>query len=77
MITILLFSFLQEAYGKEKLVIDKEKLTVSELKELLSNEYGLPNMHQVMIAVNEEFANDTILIKSGDTVACIPPVSGG
>lgn len=77
MITILLFSFLQEAYGKEKLVIDTDQITVAELKELLSKEYALPNMHQVMIAVNEEFANDNTIIQSGDTIACIPPVSGG
>ncbi|WP_096156738.1 MULTISPECIES: molybdopterin converting factor subunit 1 [Bacillus] len=77
MITILLFSFLQEAYGKEKLVIDMEEMTVSQLKELLSKEYGLPNMNQVMIAVNEEFASDNMVVRAGDIVACIPPVSGG
>jgi molybdopterin synthase sulfur carrier subunit len=30
-----------------------------------------------MVAVNEEYAEPDDVIKSGDTVALIPPVSGG
>jgi sulfur-carrier protein len=29
------------------------------------------------LAVNEEYVTDTLLLKSGDTVALIPPISGG
>lgn len=30
-----------------------------------------------MVAINEEYANENDIIQTGDTVAMIPPVSGG
>ncbi len=38
---------------------------------------SLQRLDNVMVAVNEEFATDSEVIKEGDTVAFIPPVSGG
>lgn len=77
MIQVMLFSYLQEEYGAEKLSINREELTVAELKTLLQEEFHLTRLNHVMVAINEEFAVDDQLIKAGDTVACIPPVSGG
>jgi len=34
-------------------------------------------LDQVLTAINEEFAIDEDIVKDGDTVAFIPPVSGG
>ena len=77
MIQVLLFSYLQEAYGEGKLSINKDELTVSELKLILQEEFHLPKLDSVMVAINEGFANNEQMIKAGDIVACIPPVSGG
>jgi molybdopterin synthase sulfur carrier subunit len=50
---------------------------VHELKQLLQDKHGLQGLSSVMTAINESFANEGDLIKDGDTVAFIPPVSGG
>ena len=46
----------------------------SSLKEKFSD---LENIGSYAIAVNEEYANDNVILKVGDIVAIIPPVSGG
>ena len=77
MITVLLFAHLQEQFGAEKITIHETELTVGKLKERLETEYNWSNAQRVMVAVNEEYAMDEDIIKNGDTVALIPPVSGG
>jgi len=76
MIEVLLFAGLKEAAGKEKLQLDISGLSLKEAKEKLKD-LELPNVKQAMIAVNEEFETDEYIVKSGDVVALIPPVSGG
>ena len=77
MIKILLFAYLQEDVGKSQLEIELDQITVSQLKQYLHSLYNLPQLDQVLTAINEEYAEDVDVIKSGDTVAFIPPVSGG
>ncbi|GGA81007.1 molybdopterin converting factor subunit 1 [Ornithinibacillus halotolerans] len=77
MITVLLFAQLQEVVGKERIQVDASELTVTELKEKLKSKYNIPQVDQVMTAINEEYALPDDLITSGDIVALIPPVSGG
>lgn len=77
MITVLLFAHLQEQFGKEKITVNETELTVGELKERLKTEYNWSDGQRVMVAVNEEYAMDEDMIKTGDMVALIPPVSGG
>ena len=78
MITILLFANLREEVGLDRLVIsEKEELIVQQLKEWLKESYGLQSLDKVMVAVNEEFVTNEEMIKAGDIVAFIPPVSGG
>ncbi|MFD1848496.1 molybdopterin converting factor subunit 1 [Oceanobacillus bengalensis] len=77
MIKILLFADLQEKVGKPELELKLEQITVEELKSELQKIYPLINLESVMTAVNEEYAMADDAIKSGDTVAFIPPVSGG
>ncbi|WP_263701403.1 molybdopterin converting factor subunit 1 [Bacillus thuringiensis] len=78
MITILLFANLREEVGLDRLVIsEKEEMTVQQLKEWLTASYGLQSLDKVMAAVNEEFVTNEEMIKAGDIVAFIPPVSGG
>ena len=78
MITILLFANLREEVGSDRLVIlEKQEMTVQQLKEWLKTSYCLPSLDRVMVAVNEEFVTNEEMIKTGDIVALIPPVSGG
>lgn len=77
MINILLFAQLQEAIGKSELRVDLSDYTVSQIKEWMENQYPQLSLQYMMTAVNEEFATDEMLLKDGDTLAFIPPVSGG
>ena len=78
MITILLFANLREEVGLDRFIIsEKEEMTVQQLKEWLKASYGLQSLDKVMVAVNEEFVTNEEMIKTGDIVAFIPPVSGG
>ncbi|MFC4404839.1 molybdopterin converting factor subunit 1 [Gracilibacillus xinjiangensis] len=77
MINILFFAQMQEEAGKEKIDLDIEKIKVKDLKEYLRNHYNLSQINESMIAINEAYALETDEVKAGDTVAIIPPVSGG
>ncbi|KAA0546888.1 molybdopterin converting factor subunit 1 [Bacillus sp. BGMRC 2118] len=77
MINVLLFAHLKDQVGTERLVLEKDKLTVKELLFHLQDKYSLTNTENVMVAVNEEYSVEDDVIKAGDTVALIPPVSGG
>jgi molybdopterin synthase sulfur carrier subunit len=50
---------------------------VKDLKQTLTESYHLSQMETTMVAVNEEYALDHDVIRAGDVVALIPPVSGG
>lgn len=77
MIKILLFAGLQESIGKDTLELNLEEASVRDLKWKLKEQYPSSNLDDVMTAINEEYALDTDIVKQGDTVAFIPPVSGG
>ncbi|MDT8862381.1 molybdopterin converting factor subunit 1 [Alkalihalobacillus sp. MEB130] len=77
MIKILLFAELQEEAGTEQIEIEKAGVTVQELKAWLEKEYHLSALATTMTALNESYADDSEVVKDGDVVAFIPPVSGG
>ncbi|WP_100402812.1 molybdopterin converting factor subunit 1 [Bacillus sp. FJAT-42315] len=77
MITVLLFAHLQEEIGESQLTIEALEMTVSQVKKWIEERYQVSSLHQVMAAVNENFAMDETIVKEGDTIAFIPPVSGG
>ncbi|MES5864408.1 molybdopterin converting factor subunit 1 [Bacillus wiedmannii] len=77
MIRVLLFAHLQEEAGTSELQIEKENITVAELKAVVAREYNVPVSAPIMVAINEEYANEDDTIRDGDVVALIPPVSGG
>ena len=77
MIKVLLFADLQERIGQNELAIPVKETNVQKLKRQLELDYPLLKLNEVMTAINEEFANDEDKIIAGDTVAFIPPVSGG
>jgi len=76
-INILLFAHLQEAVGESKLTVDLSDVTVAQMKDWMEKHYPQLSLQQMMTAINEEFATDTTIIRSGDTIAFIPPISGG
>ena len=76
MIRVLLFANLQEEAGRSELQIEKENITVAELKDIVATEYNVPVLAPIIVAINEEYANEDDTIQSGDVVL-IPPVSGG
>ncbi|RBP94656.1 molybdopterin synthase subunit MoaD [Cytobacillus firmus] len=73
---IMFFAHLRDRVGEESVINDVSGKTISELKQMLEEKYGL-KLDSVMAAVNEEFASDDEVIQAGDTIAFIPPVSGG
>ena len=77
MIRVLLFANLQEEAGTSELQIEKENITVAELKDIVAKEYNVLVSAPIMVAINEEYANEDDTIHTGDVVALIPPVSGG
>jgi sulfur-carrier protein len=77
MVKILLFADLRDKFGSGELEMEAEGKTVKELKALLGNLNSHISLDSVMVAVNEEFTGDESIIKKGDLVALIPPVSGG
>ncbi|PLR66347.1 MULTISPECIES: molybdopterin converting factor subunit 1 [Bacillaceae] len=78
MITVLFFAGIREEIGLDKLkIVEIENITIHQLKQYLQNKYSLSSLNQVMTAINESFVTDDEIIKDQDTIAFIPPVSGG
>lgn len=77
--TILTFGIAKEIFnGASKEMNLKDGITVAELKNSL--EAACPEMkklHSYLIAVNNEYAEDDLVLDSADEIAIIPPVSGG
>lgn len=74
---ILFFAGLRERVGEEEITMDVSGLTIEELKERVFQKYNLQQLQTSMTAINEEFALNDTKIGDGDTIAFIPPVSGG
>lgn len=56
----------------------EEGVTVKKFREILVKNYPLfSELDSFAIAVNESYAEDELLLSDKDTVAIIPPVSGG
>jgi molybdopterin synthase sulfur carrier subunit len=65
------------AKDAEKLTV-REGLQVQDLREELKQKYPLlEDIRNFALAVNEAYAEEDLQLKEGDTVAVIPPVSGG
>ena len=74
---VLFFAHLRDAVGEESIEMVANGKTVSEFKQQISETYDIQKLDTVMVAINEEFAPDSEIIQDGDTIAFIPPVSGG
>lgn len=76
MINVLCFAHLKEQVGQEQVELAHDKMTVKELLNELHEKHSIQT-DNLIVAVNEEYAGPDDLIRTGDTVALIPPVSGG
>jgi molybdopterin synthase sulfur carrier subunit len=78
-INILAFGIAKEILGGSVLEIGtREGVTLRDLKADLEQQYPkLKQLTSFAIAVNGEYVKDDIIIKTGDEIAIIPPVSGG
>lgn len=74
---ILFFAHLRDEVGEESISLDAAGKTVEELKQMVAEQYQVKRLDSVMAAINEEFAPADEVIKEGDVIAFIPPVSGG
>lgn len=77
MIKVLLFAGLAEQAGTPVIELDEKEAALSAVKALLKERYGLQSIDNAMIAINETYVKDNSTVTEGDTIAFIPPVSGG
>ena len=70
------FASLRESLGRagEQVAIT-EGMSVNELWQSATGKKGRPN--QVLVAINQEYATFSSIVKDGDEVAFFPPVTGG
>ena len=78
-ITVLLFGISTDLVGASSIDFDlPESSTVGDFKNSLQDQYpSLSQLNSYAIAVNESYASDADKLNENDTVAIIPPVSGG
>ena len=73
---VLFFAHLRDTVGQESIEYNAKGISVSDLKQQISEKYDL-KVDNVMVSINEEFATNDDIIQDGETIAFIPPVSGG
>lgn len=73
------FGISREIIGGKLLELEvPEGYTIAALKQELFQKYpAFGELKSLYVAVNNEYANEEILVKEGDEIALIPPVSGG
>ncbi len=78
-VKILAFGITKDIVKNNSIFIDlNEGATVADLKNKLESEFPkFKALKSLLIAVNEEYGNDDLLISSSDEIALIPPVAGG
>ena len=79
-ITVKCFAGCKDAVGASLLTLNTpDDTTVGAVLEQLIRQYpGMASYRQsLMLAVNKEYAGHDQVLRDGDELACIPPVSGG
>ncbi len=79
-IKVLLFANIRERIGEKELTLEfEEQPSVQEFKQWLGEEYPDVQvlMPTVLVAINQEYVDENILIPDGAEVALFPSVSGG
>ena len=79
-VTVLFFARLRDVVGNSELTRDLPTGTTNEmLWNLLTEEFKELKKYNdiVSVAVNTEYSNTNQILRDGDEVAFLPPVSGG
>lgn len=77
-IEVLLFGITRDIIGENTLSLAVSNgITVKKLKQQLASEYTDLSNYKYSVAINEAYAEDDTEIQDKDTIAFIPPVSGG
>lgn len=79
-VQVLLFAALREAAGSRSLSVEVEPgATLRGLREAVALACPAlrPLLETAAVAINEEYAGPDATLQPGDSVALIPPVSGG
>jgi len=78
-VNILAFGIAKDIVGGKAGEMDfSEDATISEVKQALTEKYpSFEQLAKFSIAVNESYQDDHYVIKEGDELVIIPPVSGG
>ncbi|MCX7738296.1 MAG: molybdopterin converting factor subunit 1 [Hydrogenothermaceae bacterium] len=78
-VNVLYFSSIRDKLGKQQEEIEFEGGSIKDFKEKIAQLYPdiKDNLDKVMFAVNEEYVDLDFVVKEGDTIGIIPPVSGG
>lgn len=73
------FGITRDILGTRELALELgDHKTVSGLRKILEDKYpSIKGLKSLLIAVNNEYANDSQPLTENDEIALIPPVSGG
>jgi sulfur-carrier protein len=72
------FGITKDILGARENVIEVKGQTVANLRQELIQKYPeLTGLRSLLIAVNDAYADDSVILSEKDEIALIPPVSGG
>ncbi len=72
------FGITKDLLGGRETFIEIKGQTVADLRAALNERYPqLLGLRSLFIAVNNDYADENILLHPNDEIALIPPVSGG
>jgi molybdopterin converting factor subunit 1 len=77
-VQVLFFGATAEAVGKRQIEFEfPEKITARDAFARVVANFPQLRKHQLLFAVNQEYADSTKTIENGDELAIFTPVSGG
>jgi len=72
------FGITKDLLGGREAIIETKGNTVGHLRLSLAAKYPeLSDLRSLYIAVNNDYADDEVILSDSDEIALIPPVSGG
>lgn len=79
LVNILAFGIAKDIFGSSSIKLElPEGATSISLKAVLEQQHPrLKQLASYLLAVNNEYADDELLLSTTDEIAIIPPVSGG
>jgi molybdopterin synthase sulfur carrier subunit len=77
-VNVLAFGIAKDIFGASSIEANLHGNTTADLKESLEKSFPrLKQLKSYLIAVNNEYAEDDLMLTETDEIAIIPPVSGG